>query len=557
MTLIPSITKLKFVGLLGMLFMTTACSTLDRTAVETWTPELLSQPGIYLPDFSYAGYQWGEEAIPELQATLFATDFGVVPNDSLDDTDALKAAFTEAHKQTGPVVLALPAGRLIISDILYIERSDFVLQGAGSSVDGTILYFPKPLNTLETPADMVELEEYLNVNNKRQREPERGLDTLYSLYAWSGAYIWVRVPGEAAKTYLPKYRSPEKVLAKIESGIRGNHTITVGNPELLTIGEIVRINWYNKTGENSSLINHLYDGQDVMVGSRHWESPDMPIIKQEVTIISMNGTTITLKEPLMHDLRPEWEPTLTAWNHLEEIGVEHLRFEFAYEPYFAHHVEAGYNGIYYTNVAHSWVRDVSFHNGDSGFLSDVSSNVTVEDVEVTGRKYHYAVHFGDVYSMLAKNIRVNCDVAHSLSFNTGARNCVFTQSLVTVKPSLDQHSGANHQNLFDDIRLVEKDSTRTFFYMGGDGYWAPTHGAFSTFWNIQVDFKFAEPQQLPLQLKGVTNGPSARLIGITANYPIEINYGPAAYMEGINVPNIAIPSLYEYQLKQRINQVEG
>ncbi len=33
----------------------------------------------------------------------------------------------------GPVVLKLPAGQIILSDILYIERSNFVLRGAGSS----------------------------------------------------------------------------------------------------------------------------------------------------------------------------------------------------------------------------------------------------------------------------------------------------------------------------------------------------------------------------------------------------------------------------------------
>jgi hypothetical protein len=206
-----------------------------------------------------------------------------------------------------------------------------------------------------------------------------------------------------------------------------------------------------------------------------------------------------------------------------------------------------------TNTAHSWVKDISIHNGDSGFISDICANVTVDNVVVTGRTYHYAVQFGDCYNMLARNITVDCHVLHSLSFNTGARNCVFTDCMVTTVPSLDQHSGANHQNLFDNIKLVEDNPERTFFYMGGDGYWAPTHGAFSTFWNIQAKFEFPEPENLPIPIKGVTNGPSARLVGITANYPMKINYGPEAYMEGINRPEIAVRSLYEYQLKKRLS----
>ncbi len=279
----------------------------------------------------------------------------------------------------------------------------------------------------------------------------------------------------------------------------------------------------------------------------------MPLIKQEVTVKSIKGNLVTIKEKLMHDLKPEWYPDITEWQYISEVGIEHIRFEFPYEEYYAHHLESGYNAIYMTNTAHSWVKDVAVHNGDSGFISDICANVTVEDVVVTGRTYHYAVQFGDCYDMLAKRVKVDCHVMHSLSFNTGARNCVFTDCIVTTMPSLDQHSGANHQNLFDNIRITEDDPDRTFFYMGGDGYWAPTHGAFSTFWNIQVNFTFPKPDDLPLPIKGVTNGPSARLVGITANYPMKITYGPGCYMEGINQPGIAVNSLYEYQLKKRLS----
>ncbi|MFC2085371.1 DUF4955 domain-containing protein, partial [Bacteroidota bacterium] len=440
----------------------------------------------------------------------------------------------------------------ILTDILYIQRSNFIIQGSGSGENGTTIYMSKPLNDLgRVPEELKELKEYLFVNDKRQKEPERSIDERFSLYAWSGGYIWVGPKGERAKTYMQKYNTPETELAIITSGKRGENTFYIEDPSNLKIGETVRINWYNKEGENSSLIKHMYDDKDVVIGSRHWESPEMPLIKQEVTITGIDGQLVTIKENLMHDLKPEWFTRITEWRYLEEVGIEHIRFEFEYEDYYAHHLEAGYNAIYFTNVVHSWIRDISFHNGDSGFISDVCANCTVEDVKVTGRKYHYAVHFGDNYNMLAKRIEVNADIWHSLSFNTGARSCVFTDCLVTVNPSLDQHSGANHQNLFDNIRIIE-DNPDTYFYIGGDGYWAPTHGAFSTFWNIEVEYTHQNLDNKPIKVKGVHNGPSARLIGLHANYEMEISYGPNAYMEGINKNNIAVPSLYEYQLKKRL-----
>ncbi len=528
----------------------------NEQEVKPWWPEILSEKetmDVYLPDFSYAGYHWGEKQIPEWSVTLKVSDFGAIPDDDKDDTGALKKAFQAANQKDGPVVLKLDRGKYILTDILYIDRSQFVLRGSGSGEDGTVIYMPQPLNKLNTPADMAELEEYLNVNNKRQREPERGIDERFSLYAWSGGYIWTRKPGERAKPYMSKYHVVPKELAVIKSGKRGTATIEVKDSGKLKTGDIVRINWYNRDGENSSLIKHMYNNGPVNVGSRHWESPDMPLIKQEVTISKINGNTVIIKEKLMHDLKPEWYPNITEWNYISEVGIEHIRFEFPFEEYYAHHLEYGYNAIYMTNTAHSWVKDISIHNGDSGLISDICANVTVENVVVTGRTYHYAVQFGDCYDMLARNIKVDCHVLHSLSFNTGARNCVFTDCMVTTKPSLDQHSGANHQNLFDNIKIVEDDPARTFFYMGGDGYWAPTHGAFSTFWNIQVDFTFPKPEKLPMPIQGVTNGPSGRLVGITANYPMTIDYGPGVYMEGINRPGITVSSLYDYQLKQRLS----
>ena len=545
----------KIISFVLLIILAIVLCSCENSENKEWMPKILSEgSNVFLPNFSYAGYHWGEKEIQNLEPTLNVTDYGAVADDGKDDTEALLKAFNEAHKIDEPVVIKFPVGKFILKDILYIQRSNLVVQGSGRGEDGTIIYMPQPLNELgRIPEELNELDEYLRVNNKRQREPKRGIDEPFSLYAWSGGYIWIGPKGERAKTYMQKYNVPETVLAKITKGKRGEYKFTVENSSDLTEGKLVRINWYNKDGEESSLIDHMCDGKDVPIGSRHWESPDMPLIKQEVTVTNVDGNTITIKEPLMHDLKPKWHNVITDWNHLEEVGIENIRFEFPKDEYFAHHLEEGYNAIYFTNAAHSWARNISFKNGDSGLISDVCSNITVEDVNVEGRKYHYAVQFGDVYNMLAKRINVNAEIWHSLSFNTGARSSVFTDCNVTVYPSLDQHSGANHQNLFDNIKLVEDTPDRSFFYVGGDGYWAPTHGAFSTFWNIEIDYKFLNPNNDTLQVKGVHNGPSARLVGIHANYPMKITYGPDAYIEGTNEKNIAVQSLYEYQLNQRLN----
>lgn len=532
----------------------TNCSN-EQLIDDSWTPKILSDETLYLPDWSTAGYAWGERDIPVLEPTLYAKDFGVVADDGEDDSDALQAAFKAVHEAEGTVVLRLPAGKIILSEILYIERSNFVLQGAGDVEGGTVIYMSKALSEIPDPDELTELREYLIANNKRQREKDRGIDEPFSQYAWSGGFIWVQNPSIQSKIYLKKYYREPEVLADITNGKRGSRSFLVKDASLLKAGEAVRINWFNKDGEESSLIDHLYDEKDVVVGLRHWENPDVPIIKQEVTIMSVEGNTVTLKEQLLHDLRQEWYPTITRWDALSQIGIEDIKFEFPDpdDTYIAHHLEKGYNAIYLTNVTQSWCKNVSVHNGDSGILIEVSSNISIEGGTYTGKLSHYTIMFGDVSSLFGRNVTVNGPCRHSLSFNTGAKGCVYTDCSVNVKPSLDQHGGANHQNLFDNINILETTAGRTFFYKGGDGYWSPTHGAFSTFWNIAVDFAYENAGNKTIELEGVPNGPSARLIGLHANYPMEITYGPAAYMEGINKAGIAVPSLYEYQLNKRLN----
>jgi hypothetical protein len=529
------------------------------TSDKTWMPAILSPEGQaqhYLPDFSYAGYHWGEQNPPENgepgATSLNVADFGAVGDDDQDDTPAFKKAFAKAHETSGPVVVRIPKGKFILKDILYIERSHFVLQGAGDGPNGTILYCPVPLSKLPLPAYNVENDEYLRVNDTRQKEPERGIDIPFSRYAWAGGFIWTNVPGGRGKAYLSKYNRPATVLARVSAGKRGEHWLEVDDAAHLPVGKFIRLNWYNREGEHSSLLKYLYENAAVKIGSRHWENPGEPVVRQEVTVERVEGHRVWLKEPLMHDVRAEWFNDLTTWDHLVEVGIEKLRFQFLFEEFWVHHGDLGFNAIYLTNVAHSWVRHVTFQDADSGLLTDVCANVTMENIRAQGRKAHYSVYMGDCIAMLARKIIVANPCVHALTFNTGSRLCVYTDCLVTREPTLDQHSGANHQCLFDNIDLYEDTPERTILTAGGAPYWKPSHGPFNTFWDIRIHYLTPHPSEEIIPLKGVPDGVGARLVGITANYPVKLVYGPDPYVEGLNRPGIAVPSLYEYQLKRRL-----
>ena len=148
---------------------------------------------------------------------------------------------------------------------------------------------------------------------------------------------------------------------------------------------------------------------------------------------------------------------------------------------------------------------------------------------------------------------------HSLSFNTYSTKNVYTNCEVFKSPILDQHSGANHQNLFDNITVhikPKKDNTYPLFSGGGAKYWKPSHGAYSTIWNINVQIVGDFDSNTEFTLNGMTEGPFARLIGIYGSHTLNLDYKPNPYIEMTNKKMTSIPSLYNYQLTKRLKNIK-
>ena len=506
----------------------------------------------YLPDFSYAGYDNGNSELPEPQGKVFlVSDYGAKPNDGLDDSHAVLKAVEAAHRHKGPVIVKFPAGKFRLSEIIAIERSDFALQGEG---DKTTLYYPRPMKYLPTPPHMSELAEYLVALNKRQREPKHNIDLAFSLYSWSGGFIWTRVPGARGKAYLEKYDKPPKPIGTVISGKRGDLEIELSAPAKLKVGEVFKIEWYNRDGESGSLLRELYGDRNQYphLGSHHWNYPKRALVTQitRIKAIDGNGKRLTLSDPLLLDAKPNWQPKLVPWPHLEQVIIRDLRIEFPNGVEVAHHVEEGYNGLYLTGLYDSYVKNINFVNADSAILNDDNANVTIENITTSGDHLaHYSVHMGQVYNLLAKNLRVENRVRHPLSFNTYSVKSVYQYCELLQAPLLDQHSGANHQNLFDNITVHIQAGNKArypLFSGGGAKYWKPSHGKFSTFYNVQVQVSGKHNTAEPFVLSGPQDGIQARLLGIYGNRRFKLEYGPSPYIEQLNQQPLA-PSLYEFQ----------
>ncbi|MEM9335812.1 MAG: hypothetical protein AAGA33_13285, partial [Pseudomonadota bacterium] len=120
--------------------------------------------------------------------------------------------------------------------------------------------------------------------------------------------------------------------------------------------------------------------------------------------------------------------------------------------------------------------------------------------------------------------------------------------------------GANHQNLYDNVtlhmpaRAGDDGAISPVFDGSGAPYWQPGHGAFNTTWNLRVLITGGAHPDETVTVQGLAEGPLARIVGLYGNRNFELDYRPSPYVEKLNVELKAVPSLYDYQLRKRLDK---
>ena len=515
---------------------------------------------MFIPDFSYAGYQNGEQRLPVAEGVVIdVAKFGALANDGQDDSAAIQRAFDAANKIEQPVIIRFEAGTYRITSVLRINRSDFVLQGQGAGAMGTELHFPRPLRHVDKSPSLDELRTYIRRLNKRQKEPDLNINEYFSEYSWSGGFIWIQAPDTRPAPYLEELDPSIEVLSTITSGVRGEDQFTVVDGSAIKAGQIIQLQWLNRAGQGSGILKAIYGENHALAGSHHWTFKERPLVRQTVRVRSIEGNRVTIADALLHDINNTVPAQAASWIGLVNIGIEDMHLSFPESPTFGHHLEEGYNGIYFTSAFDSWARNLKVTNADSALLSYNSANLTFENIVTDGnRTAHYAVHMGNVHNVIAKDLRVLNRVRHSLTFNTQSTKCVYQKAEVFVAPVLDQHAGANHQNLFDAVTLHapvrEQDGKKTIaIYDGsGAGYWQPGHGGYNTTWNLKILVSGGAHPGDKVTLEGVDEGPMAIIVGIHGNREFELDYRPKPLISIVNTQVAEIPSLYDHQLSERM-----
>ncbi len=222
-TMLPSRTQLPAIVLLFTInslispaaAQDTPHSQLWGTAGEAWSP------ASRLPDFSYAGYHFGEVPLPVYPVTANVKDFGAQGDGQTDDTEAFKQAIA----QTEQGAILIPAGHYVISDILWLKKPNLVLRGEGSNA--TVLQITTELEDVR---------------------PNMGATTsgkATSNYSWSGGFLWL------------KGQEKSKPLSAIVSeSARGGRQFVLESAAGIELGQRVALRMTDDA--QKTLLSHLY-----------------------------------------------------------------------------------------------------------------------------------------------------------------------------------------------------------------------------------------------------------------------------------------------------------
>lgn len=450
-----------------------------------------------LTDWSYAGYHFGQDKIPNLKAKYsLKKDFGAKGDGKADDS----GAFLRAAAKGG--VVYIPTGRYRLTKMIKITKR-LVLIGAGQGK--TVIYIDRTLRD--------------------------------ALGGGPGRYSY-----NPAFFYFQSYENTGswvKPLARISrDASRGARRFAVSSTKSIKSGTWIRIlvddTWDGRLLRD--LHSNLFPAQGAGKGRRS-------MVRFTSRVTKVGKDWIELERAINFNISTRYFPRVIPYlPALTECGMQSMTIQFKCMKYAGHHKENGANAVYFQSMHHSWLKDMEIQNADIALVS-YSSFMSFVNLKISscnrGNKYsgHYGVQIGFGTDNLIDNVEVNGYYVHDFSVYGLASGNVFSR-LKGKDLNFDHHRTCPHNNLWTDIYAGK--GTRVWA-SGGVPTDGPNTGSFSTFWNVRAD------KQISL-LRQKDFGPKANYVGVRTSSKTWA--GPAWAVESTD-RGVYPQNLYTHQLSRR------
>ncbi|MGN1211929.1 MAG: DUF4955 domain-containing protein [Candidatus Cryptobacteroides sp.] len=509
--------------------------------ITAWDRFDKNMEGNLLPDFSYAGYDHGEKA-PQESGTLGysvydITRFGAVADDGKSDRDALIYCLTAIfgnpstdgngdlvfpHKEQANAIIKFPAGEFILhaegdryeSKTIYIRGGNLILSGAG--------------------------REATTLTMAQKNQPRSS--ALYS---------------SPVMIDFKHMSAPSAVGTVTANAAKGSFSVTVSSTAGLSEGTWIclKMNERSDNAISEELSPYSLDANWTEIAESGVTVTDYHQIR------SINGKTVTFYEPLMHEVKAQYNWTINTYPHYSEVGIEDLTFKGYAKPDYAHHAswedDGAFKPVNMTRIVNGWMRRVGFESVSEAASLIYCSNMSVYDVSINGNRGHSAIRSQESSRVFIGKVSDTSGDGlgqdHAVGVSKPAIGTVLWRNTWGTESCFEAHASQPRATLIDCCSGGWEQ-----MHCGGDRTMLPNHLDDLVIWNFNavnsfsgiwdwwtlegLSWKFLPPVIVGFHGGDCTFNPD------TVKY--EESHGTA-----VNDPVHAPESLYEAQLTKRLGSL--
>lgn len=475
-----------------------------KVAADGSITYLSDDKGNTIPDFSRVGYWHGDRSIPEYRVTNVVETKGKTLNGEIIQKEIDRVAALTPDKNGHRGTVLIPKGTYVIDGALKISVGGIVLRGEGMGVERTVL-----------------------------------------IAAGTDRRALIQVSGSGSRSEVPGSR----VAVTDEFVPEGAFSFNVSDGSKFKAGD--RVILY-KPSTDLWITDLRMDRIVERPGTKQWTADGYKFYFDR-TIVDVQGNKVTLDNPVVMQMDQKYgAPELYKYTfdgRIAEVGVENLILKSNYAS--DTDEEHSWIGVNFDKVENSWARDITtyFFANTAVNLNDEAKNITVMDCEcfdaksiiTGGRRYSFNCNG---QQCLVMNCR-STDGRHD--YVTGARvfgpnvfyNCTAERTHADIGPHHRWSSGTLYDNITTDGDINIQDRGN---FGSGHGWTGTTQ----VVWNSKA-------RKTSVQNPWVSaNNYCIGLIGEKSKGRFaDRNDG---IWEGNNQPNLEVKSLYEAQLKSRLNK---
>ena len=416
----------------------------SQTEASCYTAFKTNPATAVLPDYSYAGYKFGADSIPNLSLPIFdVSKYGAIPDDNLEDFDGVQAAINAAVAAGGGIVF-FPKGKFLMNEQtrrtagILIPKGNIILRGSGSGTGGTELFITNHFVPTDTTCMYC-------------------TPPLFKFYYWQSQPLRTQISLNAK---------------------RGDKQITVVSASALKVGDIIEIEMTNPAANNELLAG--------LTPYPEWTTTinNGITIYEKHKITAISGNVVSLAEPININMTASYTWNVAVTPLTQGFGVEDLWFHGNFHETFVHHKnyihDSGWSGITMSLAQNAFIRRLRFTDMNSGITLSDSYACTILFIRFDGNPGHFMVeNNGGSYGTLLGYID---DAANSPGEWHGPGPSATASATVLWRYRGGTRSGPDSHASYPYYTLIDACNSK-YIGNGGDALVCPNHGKDFTYWN--------------------------------------------------------------------------